>query len=91
MRKLKIVTKDAKLFLENTPSEYSFIEAIAQQYAHSVEDLNTFYSVGVLAVENLKANNSIDYFEKKVAWIVRQTILQEKNKKIKLTLLSIKK
>lgn len=82
MRKLKIATRDVTFHLENTPAEYSFIEAIAQQYANNVEDLKTFYDVGVHAAKDLKVKNSVDCFEKKIVWIVRQTILQEKNKKI---------
>lgn len=81
MRKLKIATRAVEYHLENVPSEYSFVEALSQQHANYLQDLKTFYSVGVLAAEKLKANHSAEYFEKKVVWLVRQTIIEKKNKK----------
>ncbi len=78
MRNLKIATESQNYILEDIPDKYKFIESIAQQYANSKSELEAYYKAGVHAAENLKTNNSEEYFQKNMIWTVRQTIIDER-------------
>ena len=84
MRHLKIAKNYVEpLQIDNVPNELKFVEKIARQYALTNEDLAKFYLAGVKAVKELKEKYSYDYYQTKVLWTVRQTIILEVQKKQK--------
>ena len=84
MLSLKIAKNSvASLQIDNVPIELKFVEKIARQYAVTNEDLEKLYLAGAKAVKELKEKYSDDYYQKKVLWTVRQTIILEDQKKQK--------
>jgi hypothetical protein len=76
MRYLKIKPKNIDhLYLEEVPEEYKFVELISKQYANTNEELKKYYLIGVEAAKKFKLETTEKSYDSKVAWIVKQTIL----------------
>lgn len=78
MRPLKIATKNTDhLFLEGIPEEFNFIEYLSKRYAHTNEELKSYYLIGVNAAVKFKLETSQKDYESHVTWIVDQTIKEQ--------------
>jgi hypothetical protein len=64
--------------INEVPEKYKFIETIAKQLSTSEETLQLNYETGVAAYEKLIQNGSKEVVERFAAWVVRQSILQNK-------------
>ena len=77
MRQLKIaINKQILPALEHVPEEFKFVESIAKIHAGSVQELETFYKIGVAAAIAYKEKRAgANRYERFVTWVVKQTIL----------------